>query len=77
MRSAVQARIVDEALDVAPSQADSQVTCDFIFALNGLHQPQNEWFIVPSKKIDCSTHQQYISARLLSSMIDVDGAAFA
>ena len=63
--------------DISISRADSQLTREFLFALNRSCQPQDEWFIVPTKKMDTTKFKDYQSERLLSKMIDVDGAFFA
>ena len=78
-RSAARAQVADTALDIsAPHvvEKNHQSACDYLFALNGVHQPQNEWLIVPTRKMDCIRNPHYSSDRLMSSMIGVDGAVF-
>ena len=69
-----------EAQESVPNQAenvpDVSIARTFLGVLNGLHLPQNEWFIIPNKTMNCTTYPVYESGRVLSKMIGIDGAAF-
>ena len=74
-RSAAKAQVVDVATSQVVEQ-DRSIACGFLYSLDGVHQPQNHWFVVPTGNMNCIVNPQYESPCVLSDMIGVDGAAF-